>query len=92
VRVDGQVVGSIGTGLVVLVGVTLTDSEADARALADKIAGLRIFPDEHGAMNLSVADVGGSVLVVSQFPCMPMPARDGGRRSPPPRHRRWPGA
>lgn len=67
VRVDGQVVGSIGTGLVVLVGVTLTDSEADARALADKIAGLRIFPDEHGAMNLSVADVGGSVLVVSQF-------------------------
>src|SRR5690606_13693766 len=67
VRVDGRVVGAIGTGLVVLIGVTFGDLEADARALADKIAGLRIFADDQGAMNLSVTDVGGSVLVVSQF-------------------------
>ena len=64
VRVDGRVVGAIGTGLVVLIGVTFGDLEADARALADKIAGLRIFADDQGAMNLSVTDVG---LVVSQF-------------------------
>ena len=67
VRVDGRVVGAIGTGLVVLIGVTFGDLEADARALADKIAGLRIFADDQGAMNLSVTDVGGAVLVVSQF-------------------------
>ena len=67
VTVDGVVVGEIGQGLLVLVGVTTTDSEADAAALATKLAGLRIFSDEESKMNLSVTDVGGAVLVVSQF-------------------------
>ncbi len=67
VRVDGEVVGEIGRGLVVLVGVTHGDTEEDARWLARKVAGLRIFEDEAGKMNLSVQEVGGSVLVVSQF-------------------------
>lgn len=67
VTVDGTVVSAIGTGLLVLVGVSTYDSEADARSLAGKISGLRIFPDTDGAMNLSLADVAGSVLVVSQF-------------------------
>lgn len=67
VTVDGEVVGEIGSGLVVLVGVTHDDSEEDARWLARKVAGLRIFEDSEGKMNLSVRDVGGAVLVVSQF-------------------------
>lgn len=67
VTVDGATVGSIGRGLAVLVGVAPTDTVADARALADKLAGLRIFRDEADKMNLSVSDVGGAVLVVSQF-------------------------
>jgi len=67
VRVEDEVVGTIGLGLLALVGVTVGDGPDDARALADKIAGLRIFADTDGAMNLSVADVGGAVLVVSQF-------------------------
>lgn len=67
VRVDGEVVGSIGTGLAALVGVTGEDSQADAVALADKASGLRIFPDQEGAMNRSVEEVGGGILVVSQF-------------------------
>lgn len=67
VRVDGTAVGGIDHGLVVLVGATGADDPADARALADKITGLRIFPDERGAMNRSVTEVGGAVLVVSQF-------------------------
>ncbi len=67
VTVDGKVVGSIGKGLVVLVGVKRGDDEKDARWLARKVAGLRIFEDEAGKMNLSVRDVGGAVLVVSQF-------------------------
>lgn len=67
VRVDGQVVGSIGSGLVALVGVTGEDSEADAVAVADKMSGLRVFADEAGAMNRSVQEVGGWILVVSQF-------------------------
>jgi len=64
---DGASVGAIGHGLVVLIGVTQADGEADAAALADKVAGLRIFSDEAEKMNRSVADVHGSVLVVSQF-------------------------
>lgn len=64
---EGKVVGAIGTGLAVLVGVTDDDTERDAAAVADKLAGLRIFPDEAGAMNRSVQDVGGGILVVSQF-------------------------
>lgn len=67
VRVDGQVVGSIGSGLVALVGVTGEDSEADSVAVADKMSGLRVFADEAGAMNRSVEEVGGRILVVSQF-------------------------
>jgi D-aminoacyl-tRNA deacylase len=67
VVIDGQTVGAIERGLLVLVGVTATDTPADVRWLADKLAGLRIFNDEAGKMNLSVPDVGGSLLVVSQF-------------------------
>ena len=62
-----DVVGSIGTGLCVLVGATHTDTTASAERLADKIAGLRIFDDDEGVMNRSVVDVGGAVLAVSQF-------------------------
>jgi len=67
VTVDGEVVGEIGQGLVVLVGVTHGDTEAQARWLARKIAGLRIFEDDAGKLNRSVQDVGGEILVVSQF-------------------------
>jgi D-aminoacyl-tRNA deacylase len=67
VTVDGRPVGAIGRGLLVLVGVGREDGPADAAALADKVAGLRIFPDGEGRMNRSVVEVGGSVLVVSQF-------------------------
>ena len=62
-----EVVGSIDCGLCVLVGVTHTDTSATAERLADKVASLRIFDDEHGVMNRSILDVGGDVLVVSQF-------------------------
>ena len=67
VRVGGEVIAEIGPGLVVLVGVGRDDSEPGARRLADKVAYLRIFPDESGRMNRSVLDIGGEVLVVSQF-------------------------
>lgn len=67
VTVHGQVVGEISSGLLVLLGVGQQDTEASARYLADKTAGLRIFEDEAGKMNRSVADIGGAVLVVSQF-------------------------
>lgn len=67
VRVDGQIVGEVGRGLLVLLGVAKDDSADDARWLADKIVGLRIFADADGKMNQDVAEVGGSVLVVSQF-------------------------
>lgn len=67
VTVDGQVSGEIGPGLLVLLGVAVGDTAAAAVQLAEKIAGLRIFDDDQGKMNRSVADVGGSVLVVSQF-------------------------
>jgi len=67
VSVDGEVVGAVGPGLCVLVGVTHTDTPAEATKLAAKLWKLRIFADEEDKMNLSVADVGGEVLVVSQF-------------------------
>ncbi len=67
VTVAGELVGEIGRGLVVLLGVEQGDTEADAQQLADKTVQLRIFDDEDGKMNLAVTDVGGSVLVVSQF-------------------------
>ena len=67
VTVDGEVVGQIGPGLLVLLGVATDDAESDAQQLAVKIAGLRIFEDDAGKMNLALADVGGSMLVVSQF-------------------------
>jgi D-tyrosyl-tRNA(Tyr) deacylase len=67
VEVDGEPVASIGKGLLVLLGVARGDGERQAQWLADKIAGLRIFEDDEGKMNLSVQEVGGSVLVVSQF-------------------------
>jgi D-tyrosyl-tRNA(Tyr) deacylase len=67
VAVEERVVGEIGPGLLVLLGVALSDVNTDADYLAEKIAGLRIFEDENGKMNLSVADVGGAVLAVSQF-------------------------
>jgi D-aminoacyl-tRNA deacylase len=67
VTVDGNVVGEIGRGLMVLLGVARSDTAADATAIAGKIVGLRIFDDAEGKMNLAVGDVGGGVLVVSQF-------------------------
>lgn len=67
VTVDGDAVGEIGVGLMILLGVAEGDTDADAAALAGKAIGLRIFPDDEGKMNLSVADAGGEVLVVSQF-------------------------
>lgn len=67
VEVEGNTIGAISGGLLVFLGVTHADTENDAKYLAEKIAGLRIFEDEAGKMNLSVQDVGGSVLSVSQF-------------------------
>ena len=67
VAVGGEIVGDIGRGLLVLLGVTHTDNEADADYLAGKIAGLRVFEDENGKMNLDTAAVSGGILVVSQF-------------------------
>ncbi len=65
--VADEIVGEIGEGLAVLVGVTHDDTEVDALAMARKLVGLRIFPDDDDLMNRSVLDIGGSVLVISQF-------------------------
>ena len=67
VSVDGSVVGEIGSGLVLLVGVGRDDVEGDAAAMAAKVAGLRVFPDDEGRMNRSILESGGEVLVISQF-------------------------
>lgn len=67
VRVEGKVTGEIGTGLLVLLGVAKSDAAAAAEQLAEKTAGLRLFNDEQGKMNLSLAEVGGAVLAISQF-------------------------
>jgi D-tyrosyl-tRNA(Tyr) deacylase len=67
VHVDGVVVGEVGRGLAVLLGVGPGDDEAVARALVDKVVGMRIFEDAEGKTNLAATDVGAEVLVVSQF-------------------------
>ena len=67
VSVNGEVTGEIGRGLLILLGVGAGDTESDADYLSEKIAGLRIFEDENGKMNRAAAEIGGSVLVVSQF-------------------------
>jgi D-tyrosyl-tRNA(Tyr) deacylase len=67
VLIDGTVVGEIGQGLLILLGVTQSDTPAQARWLAEKVVGLRIFNDADGKMNLSIGDVGGGTLIVSQF-------------------------
>ena len=67
VTIDGSVVGSIGKGFLILLGVGPEDTEKQCRYLAEKALGLRVFEDENGKMNLGLADVGGQVLVVSQF-------------------------
>lgn len=67
VRIDGEIVGQIGKGFLVLIGVECGDTEADLRYIADKTANLRVFEDENGKMNLALAAVGGEILAVSQF-------------------------
>jgi D-aminoacyl-tRNA deacylase len=67
VTIDGQVAGAIGRGFCLLVGVTHDDSDATVDWMAEKVAGLRLFPDAEGKMNLGLDEVGGGVLVVSQF-------------------------
>ena len=67
VRVGDRITGEIGTGLLVLLGVGVDDTETDAQWMAEKIVGLRIFPDDDDLMNRSVVEAGGSVLLVSQF-------------------------
>lgn len=67
VEVEGRVVGEIGAGFLVLLGVGEDDTESDGEYLANKVANLRVFPDEKGLMNLSLLDTGGALLVVSQF-------------------------
>ena len=67
VRVDERVTGRIGRGYLLLLGFTHDDTEAQAARMAEKVTGLRLFPDAEGKMNLALADVGGAALVVSQF-------------------------
>jgi D-tyrosyl-tRNA(Tyr) deacylase len=67
VRVEERTTGSIGAGVVVLLGVAVADREDDARHMAEKVANLRIFPDDAGLMNRSVLEIGGAILLVSQF-------------------------
>ncbi len=67
VSIDGEIVGNIDNGLVILLGVCKGDNETDADFLASKVSGMRIFSDNQGKMNLSVKDINGSILVISQF-------------------------
>ena len=67
VRIDGETVGQIGTGFLLLVGITHGDTKQEAEYLAKKVANMRIFNDAEGKMNLSLAEVGGAILSISQF-------------------------
>lgn len=67
VRIDGETVGKIGKGFMLLVGVTHSDTKADADWIAKKVAGMRVFEDSEGKMNLALKDVGGEILSISQF-------------------------
>jgi D-tyrosyl-tRNA(Tyr) deacylase len=67
VTVDGEMTGAIGRGFLVLLGVGISDTVEDVKILAQKIVGLRVFEDEAGKMNLALGDIGGALLVVSQF-------------------------
>jgi D-tyrosyl-tRNA(Tyr) deacylase len=93
VEVEGQVVGSIDRGLLVLLGVAKGDGDADCRFMVEKLRGLRIFADEAGKMNRSLLDAGGSILLVSQFTLLG--STKNGRRpgfedaAPPDEARRW---
>jgi D-tyrosyl-tRNA(Tyr) deacylase len=78
VRSDGQVLGEIGRGFVVLLGVARDDTAADAAKLADRILGIRVFADSNGKMNCALATIGGELLVVSQFTLLA--DTDSGRR------------
>lgn len=78
VRVEGEIVGEIEQGLLVLLGVERDDDEAKAKRLVERVTSYRVFEDEAGKMNLSVKDVGGSVLVVSQF-TLPADTKKGTR-------------
>jgi D-tyrosyl-tRNA(Tyr) deacylase len=78
VRIGGRVAGAVGKGFLVLLGIARGDTEEDARFLADRTVGLRVFADEQGKMNLALKAVGGEVLVISQFTLLA--DMSGGRR------------
>ena len=80
VSVENKIVGQIGAGMVILLGVEDGDTEKDADYIADKVAGLRIFDDENGVMNISISDAGGEILSISQFTLL-ADARKGKRPS-----------
>ncbi len=80
VSVENKIVGQIGAGMVILLGVEDGDTEKDADYIADKVAGLRIFDDENGVMNISITDAGGEILSISQFTLL-ADARKGKRPS-----------
>ncbi len=87
VRVGDEVVGEIGPGLLLLVGIEAGDDERDLAAAAEKISDLRVFADRSGAMNLSLREIGGSVLLVSQFTLLADARKGVARRWPEPRQR-----